>query len=287
MSHTLTCRCAIAFAALLTGAACQSDYAFKPGQGDVCEEFFANIALQPAVTCTPTCKAVTADEAAASAAAGIGLPFFGAGTGAGAYVDNLNAAIIDVGDCDDCTFGRLSCQQQNGDIEICTESFNECLCLEGRESDVEFCGGFSDEAIRMDCLELALDTYEVCLEAAEVPTPPAPPTTTGLGRRRVTRAFVAYWTEHVGFLQAETGISWHRNLLGRVDGIAPRTVPAGSALAQMGLRTGDVIVSMNDVPLTTLDNALAALERSRVAARWRVQIRRAGTLTTLTYDIVQ
>jgi hypothetical protein len=287
MSHPFVCRCAVAVTALLAGAGCQPDYTFKPGHADVCDEFFADLALNPTIACAPTCKAVTVDEAAASAAAAGGFPFFGVAGGAGAYVDDLSAAVITMGDCDDCAFGNLACEQQGGDVEVCTESFNECLCLQSKESDIEACGAFSDEAVMLDCMELAVSTYETCLEAADVPPPPSPPVVTGAGRRRVSRSYVTYWMDHVGFLQAEVGISWHRNIFGRVDGIAPRSVPPGSALAQMGLRTGDVIISMNDVPLTTLDNALAALDRSRVAARWRVQVRRAGALTTLVYDIMQ
>lgn len=65
-----------------------------------------------------------------------------------------------------------------------------------------------------------------------------------------------------------------------LSGVAP-----GGPLARIGLRNGDVLVSVNGITVHDADGAVDALTRLRAESDFRVRILRGGAARTLTYRV--
>lgn len=72
---------------------------------------------------------------------------------------------------------------------------------------------------------------------------------------------------------------------GEPVGLALSGVRAGGPLAEIGLRNGDVLVSVNGITVHDADGAIDALTRLRAASNLRVRILRGGAPRTLTYRV--
>ena len=70
-----------------------------------------------------------------------------------------------------------------------------------------------------------------------------------------------------------------------VVGVRIATLKAGTALDALGLRAGDVLVSLDGLPLTSPDRLLEAYARLRTASHIRLGIIRDGAQHQLDYDV--
>ena len=73
---------------------------------------------------------------------------------------------------------------------------------------------------------------------------------------------------------------------GKVVGMKLQSIPEGSVLAKMGLRSGDSLVSINGFDLTTSEGALEAFARLRAAPSLEVSLRRNGAPAALRVDVL-
>ena len=72
---------------------------------------------------------------------------------------------------------------------------------------------------------------------------------------------------------------------GEPVGLELSGVRAGGPLSRIGLRNGDVLVSVNGIGVHDADGAVDALTRLRAASDFRVRILRGGAPRTLTYRV--
>jgi hypothetical protein len=81
-------------------------------------------------------------------------------------------------------------------------------------------------------------------------------------------------------------VNWYRNEDGKIEGFKLYRVRCGSPLTQVGLRSGDVIISVNGRQVRTLPQAFAAVRKVKKHDVIRVQLMRKGTLMTRTVQVI-
>lgn len=72
---------------------------------------------------------------------------------------------------------------------------------------------------------------------------------------------------------------------GRANGFKVLGIRPNSLYHKVGLRSGDVVVRINGLPIASADQALAAYDKLRGAKTLRLEIRRQGRPRHLTYRI--
>lgn len=119
--------------------------------------------------------------------------------------------------------------------------------------------------------------------------PPAHTVDLGDGTFLIGTEDAAEWSASYQQYLAEIGTDRHRDpATGKCDGIVLTSVPAGSALAAHGAKEGDVILSINGHPVSSVHEALSwAKQHQDENTEWVVELERKGKLVTLTYRLPQ
>lgn len=86
-------------------------------------------------------------------------------------------------------------------------------------------------------------------------------------------------------LQKEARALLHRGPDGEYDGYRLSAIRRGSMLDQIGVRNGDIVHSVNDLGLNSVDGALKALDQLKGQSALKVQVTRRGQPVTLEYDV--
>lgn len=72
---------------------------------------------------------------------------------------------------------------------------------------------------------------------------------------------------------------------GKTDGFVVRRIQPGSLLAQMGLQRGDVVKSVNRMPLDSPEKGLQIMQQLREARQISIDLERAGKPLSFAYEI--
>jgi general secretion pathway protein C len=91
-------------------------------------------------------------------------------------------------------------------------------------------------------------------------------------------------TKEMTVILAETGIR-PRAEEGDSQGIQITHLPDGTLLSELGLLPGDVLLSVNDVPLKTMSSLTRLLPGLRSESEIRILVERQGHILKLAYDI--
>lgn len=228
------------------------------------------------------------------------------------------------GTCDqivDCPGATDSCHQdyidctQNGESG-CEEHYDNCICTLHCESDLEQCNEDAEQARQTcisrgftDCDVIYDDTvnnycpcvYDICLlgDAPECASPvnpacgkaqlvsqPPPPAQTGVGQWTVHRTFINYQIARSGSLTVETDAWPVVNAAHHWVAVQVGSVASHEALYLMGLRSGDVLVSLNGISFVSGITNPAPLLALRNANTLALVLRRNGATRTFTYHVV-
>lgn len=115
------------------------------------------------------------------------------------------------------------------------------------------------------------------------PAPPAPDSGIvylGGNRYQVPRALIERYVSDPNALAGQAGASQV------AAGWKLTSVKSGSKVAQMGLKQGDVVTSVNGYGLDSLSKTWWAAAHLKNEESYRVAIKRAGTPQTLRYDVI-
>lgn len=102
-------------------------------------------------------------------------------------------------------------------------------------------------------------------------------------RCTVTAEFIARARRHSTRVAGQVRVTPIR---GEVRGIRIDAIDSGSVAQHVGLRTGDVVTHVNQVPLGTIQDAMLLYVRIRSATSFTVHYRRGGQERVLTVDVV-
>lgn len=102
---------------------------------------------------------------------------------------------------------------------------------------------------------------------------------------RVKRSLVDYYVNHLNAAQKLAWTSWVE-FNGERQGFRVRRIRCGNDLHQLGFRNKDVITHVNDVPVTSLGEAVQAYMKLRKKNVLTVTIKRRGAVRTHTYKLV-
>jgi type II secretion system protein C len=105
------------------------------------------------------------------------------------------------------------------------------------------------------------------------------------GRFAVPRAALARILEDPQQLAAEARAVPHEGPDGRVDGYRLSGIRQRSTLHQLGIRNGDVVHGMNGQPLTSLTDAMGALEALRSQEAFTFELTRRTKRQTFEYEV--
>lgn len=125
---------------------------------------------------------------------------------------------------------------------------------------------------------------------ADVAPPPAAAGATGQVRAAgdnrwvIPRAMAASIRDNLGE-QLRLALMQPRIVNGRTDGFIIKKIDAGTLLAQMGLRRGDVLKRVNTMPFDSPEKALQILQQLREARQLNVDLERDGKPLTFAYAI--
>lgn len=72
---------------------------------------------------------------------------------------------------------------------------------------------------------------------------------------------------------------------GRTNGFVVRMIQPGSLLARLGLRVGDILHRINDIPLDSPEKALQIMQQLRQARKIDLDVERGGKKLTFSYQI--
>ena len=86
--------------------------------------------------------------------------------------------------------------------------------------------------------------------------------------------------------QRLASVSWAHDEAGTIIGFKVRRVKSCSPLHQAGIRSGDVITSINGKPITTVPQAWAAWNRLKSKKNIEVHLERKGAPKTMRYSVV-
>lgn len=102
---------------------------------------------------------------------------------------------------------------------------------------------------------------------------------------RVKRSMVDYYVNHMGAAQKLAWTAWVE-VNGDRRGFRVRRIRCGNDLHQLGFRNKDVITHVNDVPVTSLGEAVQAYLKLRKKNVLIVTIKRRGVVRKHTYKLV-
>ncbi len=101
----------------------------------------------------------------------------------------------------------------------------------------------------------------------------------------VERELMKHYSSHLGQAAKLAAVRWHKTADGQVDGFRIGGVRCGSVLHQMGLRSGDVIHTINRNRIENIPQALSAFQRLKKKDTFRVRFTRRGQLKQLKYSV--
>lgn len=102
-------------------------------------------------------------------------------------------------------------------------------------------------------------------------------------RVRVKQELVDYYTTHLLKAQDLAETWWQKGKSGEVVGFRVTRVRCGNDLYQLGFRGGDVVLAVNDEPVTSTGQAISAYRKLRDKRKLKVDIRRNGQPITLEF----
>lgn len=124
------------------------------------------------------------------------------------------------------------------------------------------------------------------------PTVPARPVTGGDEVKQLDensfildRGMVEKQLEDLAGLSSMGRALLHRGPDGQYDGYRLSAIRRGSLADQMGIRNGDIIHSINGIPMNSLEGAMQAYEKLRSESNLEVEVTRRGQPTKLGYTI--
>jgi len=120
-----------------------------------------------------------------------------------------------------------------------------------------------------------------------IPGPPGPPgqvRAAGENRWVIPRETAASIRDNLGE-QLRLALMQPRIVNGRTDGFLIKKINAGTLLAQMGLRRGDVLKRVNSMTLDSPEKALQILQQLREARQLNVDLERDGKPLNFAYVI--
>ena len=103
----------------------------------------------------------------------------------------------------------------------------------------------------------------------------------------VDRILVRKYAYNISALMKLAWVTQHKDPSGIVDGYRVGGIRAGSILAQGGLRSGDVVVSVNGRATRNMAQVLLAHSQLRFRNYFEVGVLRRGQPLVLTYSIVR
>lgn len=107
----------------------------------------------------------------------------------------------------------------------------------------------------------------------------------GPNQYRVERELIDYYSSHLKEAAELAYVYWYREE-GEIKGFRVRRIRCGNVLHQAGFRNGDVILSINGRPVTTIPQALLAYRKLRRKKQLRVEVvRRTGESVQLRYKL--
>lgn len=109
---------------------------------------------------------------------------------------------------------------------------------------------------------------------------------TGEGRWQVERAVIDYYATHLKELYRQGGVWPHTAANGTIDGMR-LSLPRCSVVRQVGLRTGDVVHTINGRKVETLAQALATYFSLRNESVIEVRFARKGESKLFIYTLVK
>jgi hypothetical protein len=101
----------------------------------------------------------------------------------------------------------------------------------------------------------------------------------------VERQLMQYYSGHLGQAAKLAAVRWHKTESGKVDGFRVGGIRCGSVLHQMGLRSGDVIHTINRQPIASIPQALGTFKRLKKRETFRVRLTRRGQSKQLKYTV--
>lgn len=104
-------------------------------------------------------------------------------------------------------------------------------------------------------------------------------------RYRVKQGLVDYYVNHLGKAQKMADTYWRTNKSGEVIGFRVRRIRCGNDLYQLGFRNRDIVMAVNDIPVTTIPGAISAYLKLRKNRVLRVKVRRKGQDIVLRYRL--
>lgn len=107
----------------------------------------------------------------------------------------------------------------------------------------------------------------------------------GDGTFSVDRRLVDAYAKRPSSLARQARVAWHRGPDGRTDGFRLGGIDCGSELHAAGLRSGDVVHSINGRPLTSVPQALWAYSSLRSADELVLRVTRKGKVRSLRYQL--
>ena len=107
----------------------------------------------------------------------------------------------------------------------------------------------------------------------------------GSGRFTVSRATLDRILENPQLIATQAQAVPHEGPDGRVDGYRLSGIRQRSTLHQLGIRNGDVVHGMNGQPLTSLGDAMGALEALRSQEAFTFELTRRTKRQTFKYEV--
>ncbi len=122
-------------------------------------------------------------------------------------------------------------------------------------------------------------------DLAASPAPSAPARGSGDAPVQIPRETLERYLDDPGALSEMASASLHRGRDGAVDGFQLRAIRRGSPLAQIGLRSGDVLSSVQGVPLDSMGAAMGLVSSLRESPEICLEVLRGGQPRELCYQI--
>jgi hypothetical protein len=182
--------------------------------------------------------------------------------------------VVDCEDIDDCRYLTLSCMDDSSnEISHCMDEYLQCRLEETCQELLVECADVAEsanaaciDAGNSDCAEVFAEYLDVCncayddcvgtmseqCEEGAAPPPVPPPLKTGPTQWRVSRMFIQRQLNRLAGLQTETFLMVMPNAGGVPTGLSLRSIAAGDALHQLGLRDGDILLAVGNHPVVEL-----------------------------------
>jgi|GEM_PF-6898297 hypothetical protein len=175
----------------------------------------------------------------------------------------------------ECSIEFEDCLDTSGDLEFCENQFNMCECVLATEDYFE-------------CAEF----YGLGDEESEDGESPAPPPTSEQGSAgntltlnfSISRRAANRLLNGLFDVQAIKAGYVYQSDTGKGKGLLLSLLPDNSLVQELSLRSGDVIVRANGMPITTTQEAFSALAQLREAEKVDLRIRRNGLPILMRYS---